>query len=512
METGKRLIRCALALAAAGMLFLGAAVPELPGGMSADAASSVSVLRVTYPADTNLSVTDDLEQIEDAVNEITAEKIGVEVDLIPVDTAGARDTYFLWLARGDGIDLMLIRDQDITAYIDSGFLTPLNSYLKWNGSYLQSLNEETGGMLAKGAQQQGRSYGVANLSAAGAVGYGLWVPESVLSEAGIEWDAEHIYTLQEIDRILGQLKAAFPESYPLGQITARENGSAAERFISMGDPAGGSIASGTVYEESGTVVSPFSTPEYREYLSYMRRWYEAGYILPESVTFDAAVQPLLEERKILAYPYYSFPGVMDLFLGHETDYVCLHTVETVKRRDYSLDGYWTVPSTANYPEDAVRFLDLLYSSDELMYLLNYGIEGEHYEITDAENREMTWVHDGDGDVSGFYNPMARIGDLRDLCMFGTDGTEALREEWNRSAVEGSARYEGFIFITESIREELDRVDQVIRDYAPVLESGSVEWETVYGEFQQKLAEAGLPRVLEEKQSQLNAWLAQQDRT
>ena len=510
METGKRLIRCALALALSGMLFLGASVYGMPEAGRADDATSACLIRVTYPADENLSLTDDLDEIEKAVNEITANEIGVMVELIPVDTAEAKDNYFLWLARGDAIDLMLIRDQDIAAYIDSGFLNPLNSYLKWNGNYLLALEEQTGGMLAEGAQQQGRSFGAANLSAAEAVGYGLWVSASVLEESGIEWDAEHVYSLQEIDRILGQLKAAFPESYPLGQITAGEDGTAAEKFISMGDPMGTMLSSGTVYGENDTVVSPFSTPEYREYLFYMRRWYEAGYILPESVTFDAAVQPLLETGKILAYPYSSFPGTMDMLLGHETDYVCLRTTETVKRQDYSLDGFWTVPVTANYPEEAVRFLDLLYSSEELMYLLNYGIEGEHYEITDAENREMTWVYDDSGNISGFYNPMARIGDLRNLCIFGKDGMQEQREEWNSSAREGNDRYEGFVFSTESVRSEIDRVEQVIRDYAPVLEGGSVEWEAVYEEFQLQLEEAGLSRVIAEKQSQLDGWLAQKD--
>ena len=511
MRAAKRLARSGCLLVFTGMLFLGAGPRELSrenagssenGGVSGD----VCVLRMTYPVDDTMSVTDDLGEIEDAVNAVAAEKIGAVVELLPVDTVEAWDDYMLMLARGDTLDLMLVRDQDISAYIDNGFLEPLNSYLTWNAEYLLSVEEETEGMLTKGAQQQGRTYGIANLTGEEAEGYGLWISKAVLDTAGIVWEDGKIWSLEEIDRLLGRLKSLYPESYPLGQITARNNTSVAEYYISVGNTQGAALAAGTVRGVSDTVVNLFESEEYRELLYYMERWYDAEYILPESVTYDGMVIPLLEEGRILLYPASSRPGTMDRILGHETDWVCLRTAEPAVRETYVRDGYWTVPLTSNYPEEAVRFLNLMYEDPHITELLNYGLEGKHYSM--SESGERLWITDENGDFAdtGFYNPAAKIGDLRSLNPFGTAEVLAAADEYDAEALGKNDRYDGFIFTTSEYTGKLETVREVVRRYAPLLESGSVETASVYPEFIRALREAGIDDIISGRQSQLNGWL------
>ena len=45
-------------------------------------------------------------------------------------------------------------------------------------------------------------------------------------------------------------------------------------------------------------------------------------------------------------------------------------------------------------------------------------------------------------------------------------------------------------------------------YLKLLEAGCVDLDTVYPEFIQKLYDAGLQRVIDEKQRQFDAWLAE----
>ena len=52
------------------------------------------------------------------------------------------------------------------------------------------------------------------------------------------------------------------------------------------------------------------------------------------------------------------------------------------------------------------------------------------------------------------------------------------------------------------------IEKVKGQYLKLLEAGCVDLDTVYPEFVQKLYDAGLQRVIDEKQRQLDLWLAE----
>lgn len=463
-------------------------------------------IRMTYPVYEGVSDVTDLAEIEAAVNEIAGEKIGVEVELVPVDMYKAEEDYLLWLSRGDVLDLMLVRDQDITSYIDKGLLNPLNAYLKRNASYVYFRDEMLDGALSKRTQQQGKTYGISNITAADAYGYGLWISAALLEEVEIEYQEEHIYSLEEIDFILARLKMLYPDSYPLGQITARKTHSTVSSYLEIGDTLGADMLTGVVRNDSDVVENVFATEEYYEFLSFMETWYDAGYIYPDSVTYDASVLPLLEAKVVLSFPAYSYPGTFDLMSGKETDYVCLRTTRIRKNDANTAADFWTVPATSRYPEAAVRFLDLCYSDWRVAYLLNYGIIDEHYEIYDKENLLAAPILDEQGNSSGFYNPFARIGNTRMLCGMGTKETREEELAYCEQAFAGSGRYEGFVYSTSAVSGKMDAVRKVIATYAPILESGSVNLNVNYRNFLEELEEAGIGEIIADKQAQLDAWL------
>lgn len=463
-------------------------------------------IRMTYPVYEGISDITDLDQIEAAVNEIAAEKIGVEVELVPVDMYKSEEDYLLWLCRGDVLDLMLVRNQDITSYIDKGLLNSLNVYLKRNASYVYFRDEMLDGALSRRTQQQGKTYGISNIAAEEAYGYGLWISAALLEEAGIEYQKEHVYTLEEIDTILARLKILYPDSYPLGQITARNTHSTVTDYMEIGDALGADMLTGVVRNDSDVVENIFATEEYYKFLSFMEKWYNAGYIYPDSVTYDASVLPLLEAKVCLSFPTYSSPKTFDLMVGKETDYVCLRTTEIHQNDANTAADFWTVPATSRYPEAAVKFLDLCYSDLRVTYLLNYGINGEHYEIYDKENLLMAPILDAQGNTSGFYNPFARIGNSKALCGMGTKESKEEERVYCEQAIEGSGRYEGFGYSTSAMSGKIDAVRKVVATYAPILESGSVDLDVNYRNFLTELEKAGIKEIIADKQAQLDTWL------
>ena len=68
---------------------------------------------------------------------------------------------------------------------------------------------------------------------------------------------------------------------------------------------------------------------------------------------------------------------------------------------------------------------------------------------------------------------------------------------------------GFFFDTTPVLNELSALTAVSEEYLTTIGSGSVDPEAAIAEFNEKLYAAGLQTVIDEKQEQLDAWLAEQ---
>ncbi|MCI8712503.1 MAG: ABC transporter substrate-binding protein [Ruminococcus sp.] len=505
MSMRKRLLRAGsafcLLLLLLGVAARGAKTADTP---QTEKEKNVCRVRMTYPVYDDACDVTDLKDIEQAVNEISVEKIGVAVELVPVNMHEAEKDYLLRLSKGEALDLMLVRGHDVTTYINKGMLHPMNTYLKRNASYLYFQDGALDGAYGK-QTQQGRLYGIANIPRMPVHGYGLWVSSAVLAEVGVKYEEGHVYSLDELTRIFGRLKRKYPDSYPLGQITARRTSSGAGIYVDLGDALGADMLTGVVKNESDVVENPFASEEYYEFLSYMESWYENEYIYPDSVTYDSVIAPLLEENMILSYPGVGNPGMFDLMMGEATDFVCLQTAPA-RETDADEADFWTIPSTSRYPAEAMKFLDLCYSDIRIVYLLNYGIVGRHYEIADKED---SWARPvmGEGRVgNGFYNPFAGIGNCRMLCGMGMRRDREKEKTYVERALDKGNRYEGFVYETAAVSGEMDEVRKVVATYVPVLESGSVDLDENYQDFLTALEEAGIDRIIADKQRQLDEWL------
>ena len=117
MSWGKRILHSLLLLAFFGGL-LWAAISFSAQQLAeetepeSESASGVCRIRVTYPVYEDVTKIEDLPEVQETVNDITVDKIGVEVELVPVDMSGIQDDYLLWLGRGERFDLMLVRGQE----------------------------------------------------------------------------------------------------------------------------------------------------------------------------------------------------------------------------------------------------------------------------------------------------------------------------------------------------------------------------------------------------------------
>ena len=138
-----------------------------------------------------------------------------------------------------------------------------------------------------------------------------------------------------------------------------------------------------------------------------------------------------------------------------------------------------------------------------MNLLTWGIEGRDYTVNEegeaviAENPVYTsnmylW---GNGRLT---YPTAGLGG---------DYMERLKKADEEAPV---SKYLGFAADTSQLSNELTAINNVINQYRANLESGAVtDLEGEYEKYCQAMEDAGVQKVIDAYQEQLDEWLAQQ---
>ena len=163
-----------------------------------------------------------------------------------------------------------------------------------------------------------------------------------------------------------------------------------------------------------------------------------------------------------------------------------------------------VSANSKHPDKAVKFLEVLNTDPEVKNLLTYGIEGVHYEKTgdnsiallDASSRYATDYYTlGNHFIMYTVDPQAK-----DLW----EQYETFNDEAKPSVMVG------FSFSNEKVKTEYASVMSVTAQYLPQLFTGSAaDVDQTVAEMNEKLYAAGLQKIIDEMQSQVNEWAKNQ---
>lgn len=476
-------------------------------GMPQNKQAAEDGLIVTYPT-TSYSRLDGLARIQDAVNAIAYEEAGVEIELFTEDSQASFTDYPLWLSQGKRIDLMMLNYQDIQSYVKNGQLLVLDDLIEQYGAGIQALID-SGCDLTSGTTVGGNIYGLGVAAdEGGGIGGGLWIARRYLEEAGFSYSADHIYTLDELDVLFARLKETYPDRYPLGQLTADNTFSTFEYFYGTDNPFGDGGVSGSLDVKSGQFINFYETAEYREFLNWMRSWYEAGYIYPDAAYTGFSNVDLLNSGEILSIPHVSRPGLFSADLFGE-EFVCLPLSEVVLTNASSQGMFWTIPVTCQDPIGAMKFLNLMYSDQRIVNLFVWGEEGKDYQFLNRDAGVITYPEGVTSETAEYYNPLGFYGDMRLAYSLNSNELKKQLADYAAKTIRIGQEYAGFFFDEAPVSTQVWQVHQVLNRYLPVLESGCVELEGNYAAFLGALREAGIDEIIAEKQRQLDEWRGNQ---
>lgn len=318
---------------------------------------------------------------------------------------------------------------------------------------------------------------------------------------GTDWDGK-METMEDIEEYLDMVKEAHPEMEPLDVSSA---GMLADNMYFFAQGYKNISAIDFLYyntsEEAPQIKLLTELECVEDYLEIVNRWNEKGFFSKSAL---ADTDTTKTQNGKAAMKIHNVDTYRDYAAQHpEYVFAFSNFVKNMSHLPYTQDCM-VVSNTAQNPERALAFWDLVTSDQEVYNAFFYGVLGTTYEVNDRNEFKIL-----DADL---YATNAMYAARTDGLNMEQEGTPedylALKEGYEASITsgEGAERFTGFVFDTSSIETELSACQNVQQQYWDPLSLGYTDAESGLEEYAQKMETAGIEKIRQEAQRQLDEYL------
>lgn len=511
MKLAKRILAAASAAALAlSMAACGAASGtsgSAAAGSTGAASGTGSYDQITYAYATfnNIPTEEDLGEVQEAVNKITREKIGVEVTLMPISIADYVNKTSLALQGGEKIDVFQSLG-NFNSNVASDMCYDLTDLIDKDAPEAKSI---VGDSFLNACKVNGKLYGIPTYKPYALTPMFIY-RKDIADELGI--DMTKVNSVNDVTEVLKTVKAAHPEMTPLSPVQSGTIG----LNMCMGDIDWLSDDMfnpiGVLMNDDMTVTDLYGTDAFKGICTLARSWYNDGLVMKDAATTTSMAAESMASGNYFGYiASYSYPEA-DTAASLQAQCGGFTLGAKILNNAYLSTGdinavSWLIASTTKVPDAALKFLNLTYSDEDIINLLIYGIEGRDY----VKNSDGTVAYPDGQDASTVpYTAQLSCGTLGNFFkMYPLTGTDPASLQWeeqqNKDAKTSVAM--GFTFDSSALNTQYTAVKNVLSQYLPGLICGSVDPETEIPKFEQALKDAGYEDILQAKQEQLDAWKA-----
>ena len=450
----------------------------------------------------NSSMPTDMDLVIEEINKLLLEKINAKItDKVVLNYGNYLEQITLMLSGNEKLDTFLCRNStNFIQYVTRGQLLEMDDLLK---EYGQGIVDAVGQDFLDAGVVGGHQYGLTSIRDL-AKEYGFSMLKSYADKYDIKM--EDIKTMDDMGAAFAKIKAGEPDMIPL---VAVAGANVLTEYLmgvdALTDYCGVLMNYGM--DDPMKVVNYFATDEYAYWCNYMHDWYQKGYIAEDFLTNNDQPHDLMRAHRGFAMPTGLKPGFNTQeknILGEEAVSVALSERYTTTTLVES--AQWCIPHNSTEPEAAMKFLNLLFTDEKLINLFDWGVEGKHYVKTDDGHitypEGVTTENIGNSLGLGwiFGNQyLSYVWEGDDIDVYDQ------LKEFNETAMKSGAF--GFVYDNSKVKTEVAAVNNVLNEYRAGLEFGVLDPETALPEFLSKLETAGIDKIIAEKQSQLDAWLA-----
>lgn len=436
-------------------------------------------------------------EIAAAVSEITREKYNTEVEIVRYDFATYVDKVQTELASGEKIDLLGgVSQLSIPSAASQGQVIALNELLESDGQdILADISKED---LAS-TSIDGQVYAVRNNKELG-LGLGFACNTQMLESLDVDYS--NVMTEADMEKILQAVKEKYPDVYPW----ASDSGAMGDYMMPidwLGRDFGVLMDS---FSDDTQVVNLYTSDEYYEMCKRRYEWSQKGLIMPDASINTEQVSSLIGAGKAFCASTETKPGIESQWERNTGIDMTIINIVPYHTTTSNLNNYWYIPYTSEQPERAMQILNEMYSNPEIANLFIYGIEGKYYEFVDEESGlidypEGVTTEDLGWTVTAWHFPNELIAHK-----WVTDGPDIWDEtvQFNKECHPSVAK--GFVWDSTDVANEVVACTTVLNKYKKGLDTGDVDPDTVWDQMKEEFEEAGIEKILAEKQKQLDEWM------
>ena len=255
------------------------------------------------------------------------------------------------------------------------------------------------------------------------------------------------------------------------------------------------------------IFNKFATPEFEKFAKQMREYYLAGYIDPAIAIGETATDTWRNAQNTANYlissevSLYGYEFTTSEQRGIQVAYVM--TTDAPYIDNTSVQGaMMAISANSEHPVEAMKFLNLLNTDPYVMTLMNYGVEGIHYNLNDAGEVEFT---DARSSYSPWTNGLGNVTLLPPQKGQGADFQQRFAEFYAGSK---KLPIYGFTFDSKPVETEIAQIANIKEAYSLSLCTGAVDVDEKLPELLSKLEGAGMQKVVDEANAQLKAFLGE----
>lgn len=485
------------------LLALSLALLLMLSGISVASAQEVQTVRVAYMLTMNPA--EERELVQNAVNELLAQKgLGIQVEFVCIDFASWSTQINLMLTDGS-VDLFNAAFMSsLSTLADNGSIAPVDElFAEYGKGILENLGE-----YIDSAKVDGVLYGAPKLNAYSSA-LMFVMDKKIADAAGI--DPETITDFDTLTEALKVVKAANPD---LTMISSGNGGGYIDTyntdFLGTEDPLGALLLN--TDSADTTVTNYYESDTFKSMMAYGKIWAELGFFMKDPLNAqDGSMAYISNGQAFGSFVSYNDEAtavnVQQNSLGREI-YACQITEVPWATTGNVAGMTWCIPALSDRKEAAAKLLNELFVDVDLSNLVCNGIKDVHYVVTDEGN--ITFADGLDAVSTGWPSGMGTFWPNILITYPWAPSPANLYESWlasNETSSKSPAL--GFTFNSSPVADEVSACATVVDKYLSALLLNIGDVDALYTSFLGELEGAGINDIVAEKQTQLDAWLAQQ---
>lgn len=441
----------------------------------------------------------DHDKVMEDLNKKIEEKIGVHLNLEVIPQGEFNDKMKLKSTAGEDYDLTFTSNwlNQFSENMSREAFLPITDLYEKYGKDIKEIVPE---WLLDVGYVDGELYAIPNQQIE-ARQLGVVIQKEYADKYG--FDKTSLKDVHELEPFLDQIAKNEKDKFPIDLRVQPVLESEYEDIVRATAPAGNiadcvNLKKG---DESGKVV-PITEIADAE-LKMEHDWYQKGYIRQDIATVMDNTADVKANRYVCTLSSYK-PGWDSEFTNRQgVEYIAVPIEGTYVKSVSGAETMTAINVNSKHPEEAMKLLNLVYSDKEIYNELLFGIEGEHYKKTGENSAEI--IDSTKYDFTGYgwifgnqFNAWYLPGQ--------EDGLWEETDKMNREAEISPLR--GFVFDPSAVQSEIAQVGSVVKEYANGQYTAN-DIDAYIKERNEKMEQAGLQKIVDECQKQVDDWMANQ---